>query len=217
MRSKIVWAAAVGVALAATGTALTQGRGGFGGGANLLAIPQVQEELKLTDDQKDKVRDFMEKFREKSVSAFQDAQGDFGKIGTIMAKMNAEAMKDVAAFLKADQVTRFKQLSRQRAGAQALMTDEDLQKDLKLTKEQTEKLAKLNKEMGEKQQELFQGGPGPESFQKMQEMRTEYGTKANAILTADQQKSYKDLLGKPFEFPQFGGRGGFGKGKGKDK
>src|SRR3954468_15705393 len=120
MRSRMIWAAAIGVALAAAGTALTQGRGGFGGmggGPNLLAMPQVQEELKLTDDQKEKVRDFAEKFREKSMSAFQDAQGDFSKIPALMAKMNAEGMKEVATFLKADQVTRLKQLSRQRAGS----------------------------------------------------------------------------------------------------
>jgi hypothetical protein len=208
--------AVVGVALAAAGVALAQGRGGFGmfAGPGMLAIPPVQDELKLTDDQKEKAREFAQKLREKGQAVREEHQGDFPKIRAEMQKVNAAALKEAAGFLKVDQVKRLKQIIWQQSGVNALATDEELQKELKVTSEQKEKLTKLTAELGEKSMEAFQGGPGPETMQKVQALGKEYLDKATAMLTEDQRKSYKELLGKQFDMPPFG-RGGFGKGKDK--
>jgi Spy/CpxP family protein refolding chaperone len=208
--------ALVGAALAAAGVALAQGRGGFGFvGPGMVAFPPVQEELKLTDEQKEKARDFAQKLREKGQAIRDEHQGDVPRIRAEMQKVNAAALKEAAGFLKTDQVKRLKQIIWQQAGVNALATDEELQKELKLTNEQKEKLTKLTAELGEKTMEAFQGGPGPETFQKVQALGKEYGDKGTALLTEDQRKSYKELLGKQFDMPPFGGRGGFGKGKDK--
>jgi Spy/CpxP family protein refolding chaperone len=207
MRNVMTWAVAVGLILAAAGTAAAQGRGGgfMMGGPGLLMSPQVQEELKLTDDQKEKAREFGEKLREKMQGVFQDAQGDFQRMQTEMQKINAAGMKDVAAFLKPEQVKRLKGISWQQAGLNALANDEDLQKELKVTADQKEKLKKLAADQRKDMMELFQGGQ-PDR-EKMQALRKDYNDKAQAALTEDQRKTYKDLLGKPIEL-RFGRRGG---------
>ena len=86
MRNTLTWAVVVGVALAATGTASAQGRRGLGGlfgggmlggaagGIQLLSNASVQEELKLTDEQKNKLRDFAEQQQAKAQERMQQAQ-----------------------------------------------------------------------------------------------------------------------------------------------
>jgi hypothetical protein len=193
----MTWAVAMGVTLIAAGTASAQ-PGRFGG-PGLVANAGVQEELKLNNEQKQKAADFAEKLNEKMMSVFQDAGGDFTKMQAEGIKLNAAGMKDVAGFLNPDQLKRLKQISWQLGGLNALATDEEVQKELKLTNEEKDKLTKMANEQREKTVAMFQEGFGPEMLQKMQAMRKEYGDKAVAALTADHQKAYKDLLGKPFE------------------
>jgi hypothetical protein len=45
-------------------------------------------------------------------------------------------------------------------------------------------------------------------MQKLQGMRREVEEKVVGVLTAEQQKGFEELKGKPFEFPQGGGFGG---------
>src|SRR5688572_5742961 len=122
--------ALAGVALAAAGRALAQGRGGGCGGPGMLRIPAGPEERKLTRDQEEKGRELAEKIAEKGRAIAEDNQGDFPKIMSEMQKVNAAALKEAAGFLKADQVKRFKQIIWQQSGVNALATDEELQKEL---------------------------------------------------------------------------------------
>ncbi len=206
MRSVMTWAVALGVVLATTELVSAQGRGMMGG-PGLLLNPGVQEELKLTDEQKEKARTFAEKFGEKVREAFQNAQGDFQKLQTEIQKLSTTGLKDAAEFLKPEQVARLKQISRQQAGLNALANDEELQKELKLNDEQKEKIKKLADEQREKVMELFQAGGGPETREKMQALRKEYNGKVQDVLTGEQTKAYKELLGKPYEV-RFAPQGG---------
>ena len=88
-----------------------------------------------------------------------------------------------------------------------MSNDEEVQKELKLTDEQKTKLKDLAEAQTKAQAELFQGGrpaagAGQELAQKRQAMTKEYGEKAQAILTEDQKKAWKDLTGAPFELRQ---------------
>jgi hypothetical protein len=214
MRSMMALALAVGVVLALTSTASAQGRGRGGfGGPSLLGIAQVQDELKLTDKQKEEVQAFLEKHGERARGAFQEIQGDFSKFGQVMQKVNAEGMKEAAKFLKPEQLARLKGLNWQQAGVTALGNDDELQKELKVTADQKEKLKKLADDLQRDRMELFQGGGfgDPETQKKSQALAKDYATKAEQTLNDGQRKTYKDLLGKPFEFPTFGrGRRGGG-------
>jgi hypothetical protein len=237
MRNALTWVLAIGAVLAATGPASAQGRRGLGGmfgggmlggaagGIQLLSNASVQEELKLTDEQKDKLRNFAQlqqaKVQERIQQVMQDLAGggDFQTIGAKireeMTKFNAEAMKEVAPILKAEQLKRFKEIDLQQSGFQAFTTNDEVQKSLKLTDEQKTKYKKLADELQQDVTDLMQGafgggrgfGNNPEMQQKLQALNKQYNDKAKEMLTADQRKTYQDMLGKAFELrtPQRGG------------
>jgi hypothetical protein len=193
---------AVTATLVAAGALQAQGRGGmgrFGGGPSLITNESVQTELKLTDEQKTKAGEFAEKFRATMRSVREDNQGEPEKMQAEMAKANTAGMKDLAGFLKDDQMKRFRQINWQVGGLNALATNEELQKTIKLTDEGKEKAKKLAAELRSKTMELLQDGPGPDTQKKMTELRKEYSDKAVESLTADQKKAYKEALGKAFE------------------
>ena len=217
MRNVITWALAVGVAVAVTATASAQqrqGRGGmFGRGgmsaAMLLANEGVQKELKLTDEQKEKAREFAQAQGEKMREAFQNAQGDPEKMQEARKAMTEAGDKFVKETLKSEQQKRLKQIQYQADVLQTLSANEEVQKTLKLTDEQKEKLKTLADDLNKDRRELFQGGPGPEMMQKMQALTKDYTTKAQAVLTDAQKKEWKELTGEPFEV-RFQRRGGGG-------
>ena len=126
------------------------GRGGFGGqggfrmsSAMLLAIPEVQTELGLSDDQKTQIKTAGDEIGQKMRSTFQNmrnmSQDERTKAFT---DMNKSADEKVGKILTADQVTRLKQLQLQSQGANALVSDEVVTK-LKVTDDQKTKIQKV--------------------------------------------------------------------------
>jgi len=230
--SKWVLVAAVAVCVAGMASAQEQqrqrqggGRGGMMGGVMLLTNESVQKELKVTDDQKEKLKTFAEeqgpKMREKMQELFQGGGGDREKMAAKMAEINAEATKALAdsKILNDDQLKRFKQIELQsqlRTQGPAVFLSEDVQKKLKLTDDQKDKLKNLAGEHRKDMQELRQGGFNQESMQKMRTVNKEYTTKAMDTLTADQKAAWKDLTGEPFEVQMGPGRGGRPGGEGGD-
>jgi Spy/CpxP family protein refolding chaperone len=177
--------------------------GGFGGmtrggsAAMLLANESVQKELKITDDQKAKIKEFSDTQRAKMREAFGGGQPDREKMQEVF-KASAEAGdKFVKENLNPDQQKRIKQIQYQTMGLTAF-TNEDVQKALKLTDEQKEKLKGLNEEMRKDMGELGRGFDA-ETQQKRRTITKEYTTKATDSLTADQKTAWKDLTGEPFE------------------
>ncbi|HEY1379114.1 MAG TPA: hypothetical protein VGF55_20095 [Gemmataceae bacterium] len=214
--SKWVLVAAVAVGVAGVASAQQQrqrqggGRGMFGGGLMMLNNEAVQKELKVTDEQKEKLKTFVEeqgpKMREKMQGLFQGGGGDREKVAEKMAEINAEATKALAdsKILSSDQLKRFKQIELQsqlRTQGPAVFLSADVEKTLKLTDDQKEKLKNLAGEQRKDMQELRQGGFNQESMQKMRTINKEYTTKAMDTLTADQKAKWKDLTGEPFEMP----------------
>jgi Spy/CpxP family protein refolding chaperone len=191
-------AAALALALPATAPAQQQGqgrgRGGFGGA--LLAIPKVQEELKLTAEQKDKIKDVFAKLRD---LAREERQAK-----------TAEAVKTVTDSLTAEQKTRLKQLERQREFPGVLVRDEEVVTALKLTDDQKSKLKEIAEEIRPQRPAQGQGRPpfDREALAKLAEKRKEAVKKATDLLTDEQKKTWATLTGDKFEFPAFGGPGG---------
>src|SRR6478609_8652446 len=112
------------LALAATAalasSAFAQRGGGFGGrggGANMLRMPEVQTELKLTDDQKTKVTVALDKLREQRQGQGQDFQSlSQEERQKLAAQRRAEDDKALADVLNADQMKRYHQLQLQQQG-----------------------------------------------------------------------------------------------------
>jgi Spy/CpxP family protein refolding chaperone len=186
-----------------------QGRGGFGmmgGGAGLLTNKSVQKELKVTDEQAPKLETLATELREKGRGRFQGLQ-DLSdderrtKMQELQRTAQAELHKGVEGVLNADQLKRFKQIEVQVAGINAY-NQPHVQEALKLTDDQKSKVREINQSTMEATRSAFTdaGDDRQAAMKKVTELRKEANTKAAALLTDDQKKSWKDLAGEPFEY-----------------
>jgi hypothetical protein len=193
-----------------------QGRG-FGqtpGAAILLANKSVQEELKLTTDEAEKVSAPGKKLREKQRSMFADLrsatqeqrQAKMKELTDLAKAANEEAGKLAKDVLKAEQVKRLGQIELQVKG-DAAFVDEDLQKALMITDAEKEEIKKVRDEAATKLRELQprrgQGGNQgnrQEIQTKVQALHKETVEKIVAGLTDSQKAQWKEKVGSPFEY-----------------
>jgi hypothetical protein len=202
----------VGLGLVAllAGPAFAQGRGGFGmmgggGVAMLIGNESVQKELKLDDSQVAKAKEVADKNREKMTAAREELQGlDQDERRTKMTALNKEinesTLKAVGEFLKPEQVTRLKQVSYQTMGAMAF-ADPEIAKKLNITDAQKDEIKTINDEANEARRELAQGFQDDRegTMKKMTELRKETVGKIVAKLNDEQKKTWKEMIGDPFE------------------
>lgn len=195
------------VSLHIQGNASAQGPGGnarlFGTipAVTLAQLEDVQKAANLTDEQKNAAKELQEKLSEDRMSLFQDAQGDFEKIGAGINKLYAESFEALNAKLEAPQVKRMRELYIQANQAMAL-TDEPIQKMLEITDEQKSKLQDALQQSREK---MFS------AFQDFQNMSAEEREKAGsemvetrdksllAVLTEEQSKAFGEAQGEKVE------------------
>lgn len=224
----------VAICLLANSAAFAQGqgrgRGGFGGGFGfggggagmLLGSPQVQKELKLTDDQTAKIGEIQ---REAFQGGGGGNRGNFQnlsdeerqKLFEDMRKRMEETNKKLTEVLSADQNARLKQIQLWVGGVASLVRNEEAAKELKITDDQKEALKTIAEESGKKQGEIFQGfrGANEEERTKLQakaaELRKETDTECMAVLTDEQKAQFAKMRGEKFEFDMSqafgGGRG----------
>jgi len=200
---------------------------GFGGGVGPGGLPPLvltnkalQGELKITPEQTEKLKPVTEKqvaMQKKQAEMF----GGFGKgKGGGFDKEKAqeffkefqavqeEAKKAVDQTLNEKQKTRLKQIEVQAMGVRAF-TDEDASKQLNLTDSQKTKIKgvadEFQKDRGEAMRELFQGGgfgdaeKRAEVDRKVEKMQKAAMTQIEAALTDDQKKTWKTMVGEPFD------------------
>jgi Spy/CpxP family protein refolding chaperone len=181
---------------------------GMRGGGSLLTNKSVQEELKITEEQATKIKEFtteVNKDRPKfdpngDVDEQRKAGQEFGKkVATATAKFAKET-------LTPDQQKRYTEISIQRAGLlpgmMGMGPTEDTMKALKITDEQKTSLKEIADTVQKDMQELRQGGGGrdPEAQKKMAAIQKEASDKAKGLLTDEQKKMWTDLTGKAFEY-----------------
>jgi DNA anti-recombination protein RmuC len=221
---------ALAICLLASNAAFAQGRGrgGFGGGFGmggpgmLLGNPQVQKELKMTDDQTAKIGEIQ---REMFAGFGQGGQGgnnqnlsdeERQKRREEFQKRNEENNKKLTAVLSADQNARLKQIQLWVGGVAGLVYNADAAKELKITDDQKEALKTITDESAKKTGELFQGLRGAsqdeqaQAREKMTAMRKETETECTAVLTDEQKAQFAKMRGEKFELDMsqaFGGRG----------
>jgi hypothetical protein len=217
MRTFALRALAGGVAVLLAYPALAQfpggGRGGMMEGPALLLNKSVQDELKLTDEQKAE----LQKAQEKIGAAFQAARqsGDREKAKGAFDDARKVAEK-VQEGLKPEQAKRFKQIQLQAEGVQAF-AKADVQKELNLSDKQKEEIKEIGEGVRRDAQELFQGAQGDrekmrEVGKKVQALRTEAMDKVSGVLTDTQKKTWKEMTGEKFEVRREQGPGGPGGG-----
>lgn len=199
---------AFGMAALFTAPAMAQGGRGFGGGgggAMLLTNKSVQQELKVTDEQAEKLKGLADGIREKHKDDFSklqdipqaDRQAKMQEIGR---EVNAEIHKALPDVLKADQVKRFTQIQVQ-AGGPNSFSQPRVQEKLTLTDDQKAKIGEINQGLQASMRDLRQSFQNDRegAMKKMTESRKEASDKIHALLTEDQKKAWKELTGDPFE------------------
>jgi hypothetical protein len=184
-----------------------QGRGGFGmmGGGAFLMAPNVQKDLKLTDNQIGKVQETLRDVREKHAddfAALRDASPEErqAKMRTMNETINDEIKKGLS--LTSEQSARYDQISLQTRGLQAF-ADPTVASRLKLTDDQKSQIREIaessrgalggafNKDASEEERAAAR--------EKMASTQRENMAKAQALLTSDQKKAWKEMTGEPIQ------------------
>lgn len=205
-------AASIGMASAQGGAGRGQGRGGFGGrgggGLGMLRVKEVQEELKMTQPQIDKVDAKQQEVQQAIQTLVQNA-GGFQNMSPedrqkLMPKMQEIQTKAVADILDTKQQKRFHQLELQQQGAMAISRPE-VSKELALTDDQKTKIKDIQQAQQDKMREIFQGagqgGDRAAMMQQMQALQKAAGDKITALLTDAQKAQWKAMQGDAFKFP----------------
>jgi Spy/CpxP family protein refolding chaperone len=158
------------------------GFGGFGGGGNdpltMLRRADVKKELELTDEQ--------------------------------VQKLPGAVLKAVGEVLSDKQMTRFRQLDLQKKDA-AAFKDDKVRKELKITESQVKIIDEIYADADKEAKEIFADAKENKFKgvqEKMQGLNKETKEKVFAVLTPDQKKSYKQMIGEEFKFDQPKGFGG---------
>jgi hypothetical protein len=197
--------------LASPAAAQGRGFGGFGGGGNLAMLAantSVQKELKLDDQQIEKAKELAQSNREKMRESFQALQGLEGeerqkKQQEIMKETSESNLKALGEFLKPEQIARLKQISYQQRGIGAL-SDPEVVTKLNLTDAQKTEIQAIGRESMQAARGAFSKDQSQEERQaamkKLAESRKAALEKAVAKLNDEQQKTWKELLGAPFDY-----------------
>src|SRR5262245_39153253 len=187
------------------------GGGGFGGigmSAMLASNKQLQDELKMDEEELGKLRDALSKMREDMADLFtkiRDASPD--ERNDIFKKMGETTTKAVHSVLKPEQIKRLNQIENQQAGF-GMFIKADVQKALKLTDDQKSSIEGINENLQKDLRELR--GFDPQNQRKRQGLQNEAMDKVEGLLDNTQQTALKDLTGPPFEMRVTAFGGGFG-------
>lgn len=210
MRSLSVKFLAAALAALLTAPVFAQRAGGTPGAGMLLFNKSVQEELKLTADQKASLKKLDAK-RSEAIKAFQ--AGDRKKAQDLIQEANMEVAKVVDA-LDPKQKKRLEQIQLQTMGLFAFGLPK-VRDTLKLTDKQKDEIQAISKTFQKDAQKAFEEMKGdftkfPEVNKKVTTMRKEAQAKVAALLTPAQKKTWEEMTGKPFEmkmerFPGLGG------------
>jgi len=166
---------------------------------------KVLDEIKVSDEQKEKLFEHM-MTQIMETGPFLDSLPETGegrekKLNEHRKKAHEKLAKFLKEVLKSEQLKRLRGITLQQEGGLAL-GQEDVRGELKITQEQMKKFMAITQELQKKIQSLIkeaQSGGKPEELRpQVVKIREEYGKKLEAVLTDEQQKKWKDMLGEPF-------------------
>lgn len=201
--------------LLCSGVASAQGgrRGGgmFGrmGGLQLLRLPPVQQELKMTPEQIGKIRTKQQEVRQALQGGGNPGQLSAEERRARMARMQEIQSKAIAAILDPAQQKRLRQIELQQQGPLAIAARQDIAAELKLTEAQQRQAADVQRQANEEMRAAlrgvdFQSLSGDERAKLMGRMRQAQqtaGDKVTALLTDAQKAQWKEMQGAPFVLP----------------
>jgi Spy/CpxP family protein refolding chaperone len=210
--------------------------GGWGGGGfsvyNMVGFSeQLQKELKITDEQKDKLKTIAGEMMSGAAGGRRGGGGGTRPTEEERKKRNEErearqleSRKKIEAVLTPEQAARLKGIQLQMGGVGAIV---EIAKDLKLNDEQVAQLKTIKEETEKKQREMGRGqrdasdAERAENRKKVQQLSKDASEEGLAVLTAEQKAELEKLKGAKFELDWsqmgFGGRGNRRRGDGEKK
>ncbi len=167
----------------------------------------AQADLKLTDEQKEKVEEHLRERLPDIMQFFQSLDGVNGeerekKLQAFRQNAHEKLTSVLKATLKEDQSKRLQQLGLQQEGAFALFHGEPkIAKSLKITTEQRKQFMAVVQDLQKKVKPLIEeaqsGGNLEEIRPKVMKIRKEHERQIEALLTDTQKEQWKEMLGKP--------------------
>ncbi len=198
------------------------GRGRDRGITGLLRRESVQQELKITDQQREKLDQLQGELRQEMFGMFdlfrrlrsaetdqerEAARAELEKARDQLRKKAEEALQKI---LTPEQFQRLKQLELQQRGVRALAEDEHAQA-LGLSPQQREKIKQLLEQQEEKQRELFESlrdvprDQRRERFEQLRQQGEQLRQQTEAavlqVLSEEQRKQWQQMLGPPLPEP----------------
>jgi hypothetical protein len=180
----------------------------------LLASPKVKQEIKLTDEQDNRIGKIIREAGNKYEPEFRKAGLDRErvlKVGLEAIQETRERLnKALPDILTSDQLQRLDQIQIQANGIICFKRP-DVQKKLKLTLTQKLEILKIGGDLKQQIDEVLKDASSaplrkaPAAIQRVKELKNAATEKAVEKLTSEQKKSWKEMNGEPFdlrlEFP----------------
>jgi hypothetical protein len=157
----------------------------FGGASavRMAGIPEVQKALKLSDEQKDEIEAINDDFRDNFREMLRSGGGPGG-----IEKLNDDAKAKLNEVLDDDQEKRLRGIVIQIMGPTAVLVDDALAQDLKVTDEQKEQLQEVQRDNMQKMFTAFQDAGPPEKMDRgnFEKLHAENLKALRDVLNADQ-------------------------------
>ena len=176
----------------------------YGRSLEWLANPQVQEELQLTNDQWDKIKQAQDEMRSKVGALYRSQElneKDPRKRGQLYREriqaLSDEAENKARAILNREQTQRLQQIIRQTQmdwgslGIIGVLLDKDVGEKLGLTEQQRDDLRRTQAQVFEENNRKL------DEFRR--QLRADTREKMFSLLTDEQRKTLEGLLGPRFE------------------
>jgi hypothetical protein len=161
----------------------------------LLLQPAVCDDLKLSDDERDKIHKFAsgqwKKAQELSKLDEKARDREF-------MSMTKDNERFIAETLTKDQQERLDEILLQVAGL-LWVTRPEIAKKLDLTEEQKKKAAQLQKEARQEMEELIHSTTDAKKEEKLAELRQTSRQRLQSLLTDKQKSKWKEMSGQPLK------------------
>jgi hypothetical protein len=178
------------------------------GGAFVVYRDKVQEELKLSEEQKGRLLQTLPNHLQETMKVFEKVKDlKSAEREKVMQEHRQKSDQKLSALLKdvldAKQQERLFQLQLQQAGAFALLGQNEAFRKLKITDEQRKRFMEVVQEMHKKIEPVIkeaQSGGDPEQIRpKVMKIRREHEGRIEALLSDAQKKQWREMLGKPLD------------------
>ena len=172
-----------------------------GGSFLVVRNDKIQEELKLTKEQKEKLEQHLKEL----LPVFQKIDGlkpeeRKKELGAYRPKAQEKLAAVLKETLNEGQRTRLRQLELQKEG---LVGNGEAWKDLQVTDEQRKQfmgeVQQTQKKIAPLMEEAQKGGKPDEIRPKVMKLREDLQGKLEVLLTDAQKKQWKEMLGKPVD------------------